>query len=183
MAKKADGGLSQMLKVEQYNSIIEAEILTQILSIVETEINENERINPLLGFTDQETVKLDCDNWSCKKTKFWANRALKKYPFLEGYIILKSSKKHYHVVFDCSVIWADNISIVGWVAICSNNYEMQKWLSMQCVKKSSTLRVSAKNGVSPRIVFRFGEQNHQIRDFLKYRRLILKIHSARCSLN
>ncbi|MEM3673799.1 MAG: hypothetical protein QW468_06245 [Candidatus Bathyarchaeia archaeon] len=44
---------------------------------------------------------------------------------------------------------------------------------MQCVKGSSTLRVSTKKDKpEPRIVYRYGSQDGQIAEFLAYRSLI-----------
>jgi hypothetical protein len=47
---------------------------------------------------------------------------------------------------------------------------------MQCFKKESTLRLGTK-GVKgcPRIVFRFGSQNGEVRNYLFYRRMIKAI--------
>ena len=103
---------------------------------------------------------------------------------LRGFIILKSSKKHYHMVFDPRVSWSKNMGIVGWVAMCSRNSKLKDWLPMQCIKESSTLRVAPKGDKpSPRVVYRFGCQGHAVRDFLRYRQLIKRIyrltHSAR----
>ena len=42
---------------------------------------------------------------------------------------------------------------------------------------SSTLRVAPKGDKpSPRIVFRYGSQDHGVKDFLRYRKLIKRIH-------
>jgi len=42
---------------------------------------------------------------------------------------------------------------------------------------SSTLRVAPKGDKpSPRVVFRYGSQDHQIKGFLKYRRLVKRIY-------
>jgi len=52
---------------------------------------------------------------------------------------------------------------------------------MQCIKeKGSTLRVSPKSGnpnpkPSPRVVYRYGKQDGQIREFLNYRKMLKNI--------
>ena len=126
----------------------------------------------VLGFTDEETVMLDFDNTSFKTVRYWAVRALKWFK-LGGYIILKSSKNCYHVVFNRKVSWKENMHIVAWVGLLSNNPMLQKWLLMQCIKEGSTLRVSPKSEkASPRIVFRCGKENGQIESYLKYRGLV-----------
>lgn len=82
-------------------------------------------------------------------------------------MILKSSEGCYHVVFNREVEWIENMSIIAWVAELSGNEGLQKWHRMQCIKKRSTLRVSTKGDKpSPRIVYREGEENDRIRDFL-----------------
>lgn len=137
------------------------------------------KADPILGFTDRVTVKLDLDNMSFKSAKDWAMLVLEKYK-LKGFIILKSSKKCYHVVFDRYVSWDENLSVVGWVAIISKSLKLKDYLGMQCIKMSSTLRVAPKGEKpSPRIICRHGNQNHAIKDFLAYRRLIKKIYSSK----
>lgn len=44
---------------------------------------------------------------------------------------------------------------------------------MQCIKKESTLRLGNK-GVKgcPRVIFRFGSQNGEVRNYLFYRRMV-----------
>jgi len=68
------------------------------------------------------------------------------------------------------------MSVVAWVALLSRNKELRKYHLMQCIKKCSTIRVSSKKEKpSPRIVYHFGNQNENIREFLKNRKLIAKI--------
>jgi hypothetical protein len=51
---------------------------------------------------------------------------------------------------------------------------------MQCIKQSSTLRVSAKHDKPmPRIVARFGRQERQIESFLQFRSLVQTIDYER----
>jgi hypothetical protein len=140
--------------------------------------DQTSKADPILGFTDRITAKLDLDNMSFKSAKDWAMFALEKFN-LRGFIILKSSKKCYHVVFDRYVSWDENLSIVGWVAILSKSLKLKDYLGMQCIKMSSTLRVAPKNEKpSPRIVFRYGSQDHAVKDFLMYRRLIRQIYRS-----
>ncbi len=78
-----------------------------------------------------------------KKVKYWAKRACDWFQ-LEGFLILKSSEKHYHVVFNCPVIWRKNIHIMNWVAIESQSIKMKDYALMQGIKESSTLRIGPK---------------------------------------
>ena len=131
--------------------------------------------NSILGFTDTETLMLDFDNTTFKTVRYWARRAMNWFK-LGGFIILKSSERNYHIVFSRSVSWSENMKIVAWVALQSQKRNLQRWLLMQCIKQSSTLRVSPK-GVkpSPRIVYREGKKDKQIAGFLRYRRKIKDI--------
>jgi hypothetical protein len=129
---------------------------------------------PVLGYSDKTTVKLDFDDTPFKTVKYWALRAMRWFR-LRGFIILRSSKNHYHVVFDRSVTWERNMHIVAWVALESGSHKLQKYHLMQCIKESSTLRVSGKRGrPHPRIVFSVGNQGNEIRRFLFWRRQIKK---------
>jgi len=95
---------------------------------------------------------------------------------LKGFIILKSSKKCYHVVFDRKVSWKRNIGVVAWVGLLSHNKGLAKWLLMQWIKGCSTLRVSAKREKPPpRIVYRYGKQTQSVKDFLMTRKMIKKM--------
>ena len=135
-------------------------------------LNEKWNLNSILGITDTETVKLDFDNTPFRTVKYWAMRTLKWFR-LKGFIILKSSKNCYHVVFDRKVSWKMNVKIMAWVSLLSHHEKLNKWFTMQCIKEGSTLRVSPKRDKpEPRIVFRYGSQNHQIAEFLAYRNVI-----------
>jgi len=108
---------------------------------------------------------------SFKNVKDWALRVMRRFR-LGGYIILKSSEGNYHVVFDRKVTWSENMDIVAWASPESRNKELVRWLQMQC-KQSSTLRVSPKKDKSsPRVVYRHGNQDGQIRGFLDYRQMM-----------
>jgi hypothetical protein len=118
---------------------------------------------------------LDFDDAELRTVKYWALKALKRFR-LEGFIVLKSSDRHYHVVFSRRVSWVENLKITAWVSLLSNNSSLQKWFIMQCIKEGSTLRVSNKmDKPSPRIVFRYGSQDGMIAEFLAYRNLIKSI--------
>ena len=130
---------------------------------------------PIIGFSDTETVKLDFDDASFPFVRYWALRALKWYK-LRGFIVLKSSNECYHVVFDREVSWPENIRVVAWVTLLSHNKGLLKWFLMQCIKGSSTLRVSPKcEKPSPRIVHRHGKQSQNIKAFLEIRKIIKNI--------
>ena len=125
--------------------------------------------NFILGYSDTETVKLDFDQTPFRVVKYWADRTASRFK-LDGYLILKSSENSYHVVFNRTVTWTENLKIVAWVCLYSHHRMLLQWLLMQCIKQSSTLRVSSKgNKPPPRIVQRYGKQDGQITSFLGFR--------------
>jgi hypothetical protein len=122
-----------------------------------------------------ETVKLDFDMTPFRTVRYWAFRTMKWFK-LKGFIILKSSDKCYHVVFDKKVSWKDNVKIMAWVSLLSQHKALTKWFLMQAIKEGSTLRVSEKKGKpQPRIVYRYGSQQNQIAEFLAYRKIVKSI--------
>jgi len=109
--------------------------------------------SPILGYTDTATVKLDFDDTSFRTVRYWAFRTMRWFN-LHGFIILKSRANCYHVVFDRAVSWSKNLHIVAWVSLLSRNERVTTYCLMQCIKESSTLRVSPKGEKpSPRIVY------------------------------
>jgi hypothetical protein len=131
---------------------------------------------PILGYSDTSTVKLDFDDAEFKTVKHWALRTMKWFR-LRGFIILKSSKNHYHVVFDRAVTWERNMHILAWVAFVSKNSKLTGYLIMQCIKESSTLRLSSKTDKPPpRIVYRYGKQDHEVKNYLFCRGTVNKIN-------
>lgn len=138
-------------------------------------MNEKLKAKPLLGITDTETVMLDFDSTPFKKVKYWASRIM-KYFSLEGFLVLKSSKNSYHIVFNRKVSWTENVRIMAWACLESCNERLVKWFLLQCRKEESTLRVSAKGKKpSPRIVYRCGRQDAEIRNYIRHRSLIKSI--------
>jgi len=131
--------------------------------------------NFTLGISSDETVMLDLDDTDYKTVQYWAERAMNWFN-LGGYIILKSSSGCYHILFNRSVDWSENMRVVAWVAYLSGNEGLQRWHRMQCIKMKSTLRVGPKNDKSsPRIVKRVGDQEGQIREFIEIRNEVKKI--------
>ena len=82
------------------------------------------------------------------------------------------------MIFDRSIKWETNVKAMNWTALLSGNPNLQRYVPMQCIKGSSSARCSKKRGNRkekpiPRIVFRFGRQDRQIKKFLETRRFIL----------
>lgn len=127
---------------------------------------------PLLGYTDTVTVKLDLDNLPFQTVKHWAIWVIEQFD-LEGALILKTSRNHYHAIFNRTVSWTENVRIMAFTCLASKIQSLNKWFLLQCIKRESTLRVSPKHSKpSPRIVYRQGNQNVEIRNYLRGRRYI-----------
>lgn len=155
----------------------------------------NDVLSVIIGNWSKDTVQLDFDKMSLDKVKYLAFRALNWFN-LKGFIIFESSKKeyvakekgekgqvsyryfekNYLVAFDRPVRWAKNVHIRHWVHLACHSEDLDKWNEMQDIKESSTLRFSPKiDKPSPKIVYRYGSQNNQIKELLETRRIILNI--------
>jgi hypothetical protein len=134
-----------------------------------------ERGNGILAFTDRYTVKLDLDGTSFKTALHYAKR-VKRWFRLEGFLILRSSKGNYHVVFNKPVTWEKNVRVMAWACFISSfNAALSRWFVMQCIKRSSTLRFGRKREKRrPRIVHRFGQEDKRIAVYLGSRVLARK---------
>lgn len=137
----------------------------------------------ILGFSCKYAVMADLDNTHFSLAKKLAERAVKRFR-LGGFLILKSSEKHYHVVFDKPCRWSKVVRVISWIAIMSRRPEAWKYVCMQSIKGYCTLRVSPKplspQGVkpSPRIVYRYGTQDKMIKAYLEIRSQASKISKS-----
>jgi hypothetical protein len=135
---------------------------------------ENRVVEPTIGYGNAETVMLDLDDTTFRTAKYWGRRTC-KFHRLGGFILLKSSPGHYHVVFDRRVTWEENMSIVAGVVINSRhasfNEGLQSWFNLQVRKGKPTLRISRKEEKpKPRVVHHEGNQDGQIAEYLSFRR-------------
>ncbi|MEM2999766.1 MAG: hypothetical protein QXX34_04485 [Candidatus Bathyarchaeia archaeon] len=129
----------------------------------------------ILGFSCSNAVMADLDNIPFSLAKQIAERAVKRFR-LGGFLILKSSEKHYHLVFDKPCRWSKVFRVISWIAIMSRQPEAWKYVCMQAIKGCCTLQVSPKplspQGVkpSPRLVYRYGNQENMIKEYLALRK-------------
>jgi hypothetical protein len=158
------------------------------------------------GNWDTQTIQCDFDDTTLDEVLYWCFRALKWFKHdhlgkidLEGFIVLQSSikkyalrrkgkvygfkKGSYHVVFNVPVDWSKNCHIRAWIALESGNENLIKYSIMQDIKERTTLRDSAKGKKSvPKIVFRYGFQDKQVKNFLETKKFILDFLSGRLRL-
>lgn len=151
--------------------------------------------NVIVGNWDKHIVQVDFDKMPLPEVKYWCYRACNFFR-LKGFIVLESSKRefiakemgkngkvtyryvkrNYLAVFDRPVSWAKNCHIINWIALESGSEDLKKWVTMQCIKESSTLRLSPKiDKPIPKVVFCYGSQDRQIKRFLETRELVLDI--------
>lgn len=98
----------------------------------------------VVGLSDQGTVKLDLDGFTEQTAQQIAERTNNWFQ-LEGYALYTSSLYNYHVIFNRPVSWQENVHVMAWVALQNfSNSHVVKWCIMQCIKESSTLRISPK---------------------------------------
>jgi len=111
---------------------------------------------------------LDLDNITQAKTKQLAAYLCKRYK-LEGYLIVKSSKNHYHLIFNRYLKWRKALQVSFQTIKCV------EWAIWQARKGEFTLRISCKNGKNkPQIIYKTGKQNKLIKDYLEVYELFKK---------
>jgi len=122
-----------------------------------------------IGFVSDKGLMLDLDDCTQKKALSIAEHLLEKHK-LEGYLLIKSSPKHYHVVFNRYLSWKKISQILF------NQYICIRWAIWQMRKGELTLRVSEKNNKNlPKIIKQKGKTDKLISDYLEVYRLALNI--------
>ena len=134
------------------------------------------RHNYVLGFTTSKGVLLDLDNVKLKSVKRLCAIMLKhkRYRYiksrinLEGYLIVESSKDHYHVVFNNYFSFRNALIIASTVRIGN----ITPWLVERMKHGEFTIRISTKNNENkPKIILKVGKTDKLIKDYLETYRL------------
>jgi hypothetical protein len=106
-----------------------------------------------IGFMTNRGVVVDLDNMTFKKAKWIAEMLLKRYR-LEGFLLVRSSEKSYHVVFNRYLRWRTITKILFSL------YECIRYAVFQMKDGFLTLRISKKNGKDkPKILMEVGKQD------------------------
>jgi len=114
----------------------------------------------VVGFMTDRGLIMDLDNMTYRKVR-WLARTLCREHKLEGYIIVRSSERSYHLIFNRFLTWKTITTILGKM------WEAQRWFVFQLREGYLTLRVSTKNGKNkPKIVFKTGKTNKLIADYM-----------------
>ena len=114
-----------------------------------------------VGFNTERGLLLDLDNMKYKKAKWIAETLMKNYK-LEGFLLIKSSNKNYHVVFNKYLSWKTITKILF------SRYESIRYAVFQMKEGQLTLRISKKNGKDkPKILLKVGKTDKLIKDYLE----------------
>jgi len=114
-----------------------------------------------VGFNTDRGLLLDLDNMKFRKALWIAETLLKRYR-LEGFLLIESSRKSYHVVFNRYLSWKTITTILF------SMYEPMRWAVFQLKEGQLTLRISRKNGKDkPKIVRQVGKTDKLIKDYLE----------------
>ena len=101
-------------------------------------------------------------------------------------IVYRYLKCSYLVVFDRPVRWSTNVKAMNWAGLESGNVDLQRYVRMQCIKQTSTVRISVKKDKRmkpiPKIVFRYGRQDRQTQKFRVTRKFVLDFLKRRNKL-
>ena len=117
-----------------------------------------------IGFVTPKGVLLDLDNMTFRKAKWIAEKLLKDYK-LQGFLLVKSSERSYHVVFNRYLSWKKITEILF------SRYECVRYAVQQVQNGHLTLRISPKNGKNkPRILLETGKTDKLIKIIWKFLR-------------
>jgi hypothetical protein len=114
-----------------------------------------------VGFMTDKGLILDLDNMKYRKALAIATDLCKRHR-LEGFLLIMSSPKNYHAVFNRYLSWRKVTKILF------SRYECVRYAVFQMMQGELTLRISGKNGKNkPKIVHRVGKEDKLIKDYLE----------------
>lgn len=148
--------------------------------------------NVVLGDWNTDIVKVDWDERGLVEVKRFSHLMNSRYD-LDGFSILESSTKlhkvrsedlskiaysyktkSYHSVFNREVSFNELNSMLAWLCLFTKDNKLITWFLLQLIKGTYTLRHGFKGRKKlPRIVFRYGNQDKQIKKFLDNRLFVL----------
>jgi hypothetical protein len=114
-----------------------------------------------IGFNTDRGLVLDLDNMKYRKALRITEDLCKSYR-LQGYLLIKSSPKSYHAVFNRYLSWRKITKILF------SRYETVRYAVFQMMSGHLTVRISKKNGKDkPKIVRQMGKSDKLVRDYLE----------------
>lgn len=122
----------------------------------------------IIGTAHSNYVQLDFDNMEFEEVKKICNSALKTFK-LQGYLIIESSKNHYHVIFNKRLSYKNALQVLAWVSLEVNKIEVYRYIMQQLLKDETTLRLTKKRKKPiPKPIFVKGKQNGGIKWYLRH---------------
>ena len=114
-----------------------------------------------VAFVTVKGVLLDLDNMTYRKAKCIAEKLLKRFR-LEGYLLIRSSHRSYHAVFNKYLSWKKITEVLF------SMHECIRYAVQQMQNGHLALRISPKNGKNkPKILIKTGKTNKLIKDYLE----------------
>ncbi len=114
-----------------------------------------------IGFNTDRGLMLDLDNMKFRKALRIAETLLQRYK-LEGFLLIRSRRKNYHVVFNRYLSWRTITKILFRL------HECLRWAVFQMKEGQLTLRISKKNGKDkPKILLNVGKADKLIEDYIE----------------
>lgn len=114
-----------------------------------------------IGFVTTDGVLLDLDNMTFKKANWIAKTLLEEFK-LEGFLLIRSSVRSYHIVFNKYISWRKITKVLF------SRYECVRYAVQQIQNGHMTLRISKKNGKNkPKLLVKVGKTDKLIRDYLE----------------
>ena len=129
--------------------------------------------NYIVGFVTEKGLMLDLDNINQKKARKIAQITCKKHK-LKGYLLVKSSRNHYHIIFNrTNISWRKTLQIIFSLHKCVF------WGIQQARKGWLTLRISQKKGKIPKIIEAKGNTDKLINLYLYHYYLFKEMETNR----
>lgn len=117
---------------------------------------------PYIAFMTYKGLCIDLDDITYEKVLKVCERLLKKHG-LEGYLIVESSPKHYHAIFNRPIEWRTIMQIL----FRFRKMSIEAWAKRQAQKGFLALRVNdAKHGIQPKPIKQKGETDKLISAYL-----------------
>jgi hypothetical protein len=114
-----------------------------------------------VAFVTVKGALLDLDNMTFMKAK-WIAETLMKEHRLEGFLLIRSSRRSYHAVFNRYLSWKKITEVLF------SMHECIRYAVQQMQNGHLALRISKKNGKNkPKILVEAGKTNKLIKDYLE----------------
>lgn len=101
--------------------------------------------NLVVGYTCQDHLLLDLDNIDYWRVERIAKMIQREWPKVGACAVVRSSRDHYHLVYDSRLSWDEIVHIIQTLAALS--IVQKEYAYVRTFRRDLTLRVSEKRGV------------------------------------